>query len=66
MTLRKALKTGKPIRLPGRTWCISNKDPYTSSFSYVSPHTWLDPEWFLSVTHLTVVDILSKNWEVKK
>ena len=63
MTLRKAIKTGLPIRRKGKkSWSIK-WDPFLPA-SII--HGWVDPEFFLSVVHLTIEDVLAKDWQVKK
>lgn len=63
MTLHKALKTGKPIRLKGHTFSYDIQGVY---LTHINPDSWLDPEWFLFIAHLTVEDIISKEWEEKE
>ena len=62
MTLIEALALNRPIRLPGVVFYLSR---YPQTSFCMTAESWKDPEWFLSVVHLTKEDILSTDWEVK-
>jgi hypothetical protein len=64
MTLFQALKKNKPIRLKGRTWNVPDTWRGIPP-SLILSTAFIEPEWFLSVIHLTKEDILSKDWEIK-
>ena len=67
MNIIKAFASGKPVRRKGKTFSYDSSDGYSYyPTTHIHPDTFIDPQFLLSVVHLTEQDILANDWQVKK
>lgn len=68
MTFQAAIRTGLPLTRKGKVWSYLNECSYWAmrNYTYVTPGTFINPEFFLSQFKLTKEDVLAKDWIVKR
>lgn len=63
MTLFEALKKGGPIKKQTTLAYENHSLGYSVLTTYLTPNSWICPEFLLSVMHFTKEDLLADDWD---